>query len=177
MGQEIEAKHEPGPAMLALSDQQQLFVVRFLEVGGLVENAADAAARAGYSTHHPKAAAVAASRLLRQPKVITAIREEADMRLRAGAILGASVLIQTASDPTNKNQFRAAVELLNRSDLIVASRQEIIVDDRRDSRTSLVDRVRTLGGLLGVDVEQLLKPFLAEPVDAEFTEIVQEEEW
>lgn len=155
--QDIVVPHELGPAMRELTEMQRSFVVGYLDYGGRPGKAPDAARDAGYSTHNDNVLKSNASRLLHMPKIIRAIKEEADLRLRTGAILGASVLIEIAGDANHKKQYNAAVELLNRSDLIVAERKEIIVDDKRPGKDELVERVHSLAERLGIDPAMLLK--------------------
>jgi phage terminase small subunit len=154
--QDLVAKHEYGPAMARLGAMQQKFVEAYMEMGGRPSRATDAALQAGYANKNKNALSATASRLITNPRVIAAIREEADLRVRAGAILGASVLIQIAEDPTHKQQFKAAVELLNRADLIVASKHEVTVDDKRPDKDELVGRVNDLAERLGIDPNILL---------------------
>ena len=159
------ATDEFGPAMRSLTEKQRNFVYRLMEFGGRPSMAPKAAEEAGYKSSSVGALRSQASHLLRHPKIIAAVKEEADRRVRGGAILAASVLIDIASDPTNKNQFKAAVELLNRADLIVASRQEIVVDDKRPDKQELQGRVQDLAERLGIDPAILLEKQTSKLVD------------
>ena len=158
--------------MLSCTDMQRRFIYAFLEEGGDPRRIMAAAETAGYSAANKNTLMSAASRLLHDPKIVAAIKEEADMRVRAGAILGASVLVKIAGDDQDKNQLKAAIELLNRADLIVASRQEIVVDDRRVGRAELLERARMLAERAGIDPVKLLAPF----IEGEFKEIVDDED-
>jgi phage terminase small subunit len=160
-----------GDAMLQITEAQRGFVIAFLETGG--QEHQRAAWMAGFG-NSMEAAAVAASRMMRNPNVLAAIREEADRRLKSGAILGASVLVEIASDTKHKDRFKAGVELLNRSGLIVEQTHRVIHEDHR-SDAELERAVVNLAGRLGVDPKMLLGHAAAgavAAVDAEFTEVV-----
>lgn len=161
-----------GPAMQALSPPQRAFVIALLETGARDDHLA--AKMAGYGGTDG-ATRVAAFRLAHNPKVQAAIKEEADRRLRAGAILAASALVDIASDTRHKDRYKAAVELLNRAGLIVQTEHKVIVEDNR-----LTDEIEAgiiaLAQRLNVDPTKLLgtqskAARKAEAVDAEFTEV------
>lgn len=160
-----------GPAMRALPETQRRFVVAFLETGGT--NATKAAALAGYGSSDASQR-VAGHRLSHNPRVAAAIKEEADKRLRTGAILGASVLIEIAQNPTHKDRFKAAVELLNRGGLIVQTEHKVTVVDERSDK-EIEDRVVALAGKLGIDPKKLLGAAFsgreADVIEAEYEEV------
>lgn len=141
-----------GPAMLAILPQQRAFVYALVETGG--QDNTKAAALAGYGGT-PGSTRVQAHRLAHDPKVLDAIREVADERLRSGAILGAEVLIEIAKDPTHKDRFRSAVELMNRAGMLVATRIEHRVVHQHDD-AALIARVQELAKTLDMDPKLLL---------------------
>lgn len=156
-----------GDAMLAISPNQRRFVVALLETGGTDETLA--ARMAGYGGTD-NATRVAAYRLAHNPKVQAAIREEADRRLRAGAVLGASAIREIAGDKFHKDRFKAAVELLNRSGLIVETQQRLVIErqDNRSTEQIKADIVKKLAALFkGKDIPAELLP----PMDVEFEEV------
>ncbi len=167
-----------GPAMRQLNGSQQQFVIAMLETGA--RNATEAARIAGYGGEHPNSVRTAASNLMRNTRVMAAMREEADKRLNSGAILAASALIEIAGDPLDKNRFKAAVELLNRAGLIVETRHRVVVSDNRTTeeiqqtilqlaKQNGVDPRIYLGTLAtSVTVEEAKK---ADATDAEYTEV------
>ena len=167
-----------GPAMQALTENQRAFVVAMLETGA--RDATRCATIAGFGNTEG-ARWQAGHRLSHNPKVLAAIREEADKRLRSGAILGASVLVEIASNPLHKDQFKAGVELLNRSGLLVETQHRVIVeDDRRDSKeieAAIIALAKRLGvdpvKLLGVRSEAAVK---ADAIDGEFEEVAMSSE-
>lgn len=162
---------ELGPAMLELTEMQQRFVYALVELGG---DATKAAAHAGYSRGNGNHQTVEAHRNMHNPKVLAAIREEADKRIRGGALLGASVLIQlTQHADTDTVRLKAATELLNRTGLSFVQKHEVTHKDERTDKEMeayLIMIARKHGlrptEFLGYDPEA---------VDAEFEEVSGEE--
>lgn len=160
----IPDERDCGDAMRVLTPAQRAFVCATLESGG--RNNTLAALRAGYGSSEDQAKVVACH-MMRNPKIIAAIREEADRRLQSGALLASSALIEIAQDDRHKDRFKAAVELLNRAGLMVETRHRITVEDNRDTET------------LKAEVEKMLERVfkgerpaaLAPPIDAEFQDV------
>jgi len=152
-----------GPAMQELSDAQRAFVIAYADQGGI--NGAEAARKAGYG-NNDMAAGRAAYLLLRKKNVLAAIREVAEERIRAGAVLAASVLVEIADSKFDKNRFKASVELLNRAGLIVEGVSRVIVEDHR-TNAQIERRVTDLCNKLGIDPLQLLGRREAEEADYE----------
>lgn len=151
-----------GPAMRELSEAQRAFVIAYAEQGGV--NGAEAARKAGYG-NNAMTSAQAAYLMLRKRNILDAIREVADERLRAGAILAASVLVEVADSKFDKNRFKSAVELLNRAGLVVEGVSRVIVEDNR-TNAQIERRVVDLANKLGIDPMQLLGR--AEATDADY---------
>lgn len=143
---------EHGPAMLDLTEPQRMFVLHYANTGGV--NAAEAARKAGYG-NSADSQAVTASRMLRQPRILAALREVADRRLKSGAILAASAIVEIANDPLHRDRFKAATELLNRAGLVVEGISRVIVEDHRTVE-EIERRVRDLAVRVGIDPEKLL---------------------
>jgi hypothetical protein len=141
-----------GPAMRACNVNQRAFVIALLETGGSSKKLA--AKMAGYGLSD-NASGSAGSSLSRHPKVLAALKEEADRRIRSGAVLAASVLLEIAEDPLHKDRFKAAQELLNRSGLIVETQHRVVVEDQR-STDEIERRILTLAEKLGIDPVKLL---------------------
>lgn len=152
-----------GKAMIALNPQQRAFVFAYVETGG--QDATRAALMAGYSMTNDNARRVTAHRLAHDPRVQAAIKEVADARLRQGAILGAEVLIAIAGDPTHKDRMKAAVELLNRSGLLVTPTVNHV--HRSEDDVDRVQRIVNMATQLGLDPRELLGS-AGVTVDAEF---------
>jgi phage terminase small subunit len=165
-----------GPAMRALNAGQRRFVIALLETGA--SNNTVAAGLAGYGGTEGSRR-VMAHNLAHNPKVQAAIKEEADRRLRAGALLAASALVEIAGNPMHKDRFKASVELLNRAGLIVQTEHKVIVEDNRLSE-EIEQGIIALSQRLGVDPTKLLgnnskaaqkANIKAQAIDAEFTEV------
>lgn len=162
-----------GRAMKALNEKQRSFVYALVETGG---NASQAAAAAGYGSdsatkeQRENAYRVRGYQLSHDPKVLAAIKEEAEKRLHSGALLAASKLLEMANDNSSKHQFKAAVELLNRSGLVVATEHKVTVEHKGGSDREMIERIRLLAGNLGLDPKKLLGS-AGVIIDADFEEV------
>lgn len=98
----------------ALSEMQMKFVRYYVEFGGI--NGTKAALMAGYSAGVKNAsAAISASRLLRNPLVLSEIRRETERSLMAGVALGARALIDLVKNAKSETvKLEAASMLLER---------------------------------------------------------------
>lgn len=144
-----------GPAMKELNENQRGFVVAMVEMA--VANPTDAARIAGYGGTY-QATRVAAKRLMGNPAIMAALREEADKYMRGSVMLAAKTLEAICLDKDHKDRFKAATELLNRANLIVKTTHEVIVTDNRveaDVVAQIVEIARRTGqdpkALLGYD--------------------------
>ena len=162
---------EDGPATAALTEKQRGFLFALLENGGNQT----AAAMTSFDTKDLRSAQALGSMLARHPKVIAALKEEADKRIRAGAVLAIDVMIEIMQSPGHKDRFKAAVEVANRSGLLVI--QQIDVNHNHHVTSSeMIQRIEALSRQLGLDPVKLLgsagvKPSAPEPIDVEFTEV------
>ncbi len=148
--------------MRKLTDRQRKFVAAYVELGGHQTNSALAA---GYSKRR---AAVAGSTLVRNPRVLAAIREEAERHFGAGVALSTAVLIELARDKEVPPETRrkAANDILNRSGWILAERREVTINDNRTTEELLAEWRQLqaeMGGLLPpvIDVTPGSKPVAA----------------
>jgi phage terminase small subunit len=178
----------PGPKMRALNERQRAFVYALVECGGNMTRAAAAAGYGQESDDRKKKEAAwqqAGSRLGSDPKVLAAIKEEAEKRVHSGALIAASELLKIAQDPTSKAQIKAITEILDRAGLISVKRVEVnhTVENRTDQEK--IDRIVAMSERLGVDPRRLLGfdpktgiPNGVDPsvVDAEFEVIHPAEE-
>ena len=159
-----------GPAMSELTELQQKFVMVLADVGG---DAKKAAMLAGYS--HGKNGThlgVEGWRNTHNPKVLAAIREVADQRIRGGGILAASVLVEIASDPMHKDRLKAAVELANRGGLEHVQKIEVLhKDDRLDPE--VVANIIRLAKEQGVNPKKYLgyDPDKEAAIEGDFEEV------
>ena len=160
-----EVVEEHGPSMLALTEPQRMFVLHYCDTGGI--NASEAARRAGYG-NNKDSQAVTASRMLRQPRILAALREVADRRLKAGAIMAASAIVEIAGDSMHRDRFKAATELLNRAGLVVEGVSRVIVEDHRTVE-EIERRIRDLAERLGIDADKMLGQSMV--IDGDVTDL------
>jgi hypothetical protein len=154
-----------GPARKALTQRQRQFVDALLDNGG---NQTRAAISSGTD---PKWARDYGSKLARNPKVIAALKEEADRRVRVSAPLAMDVLVEIMNNPTHKDRLKAAESVLNRSGLIVASVVEHNVTHKGQTAPELLLKIKQMASQLGLDPQKLLGRNVeaAKIIDAEFT--------
>lgn len=145
-----------GPAMLALSERQRLFVLALLLQSGPRNNAA-AAREAGYSDHL-EAAKVAGFHLVRNEKVVAALQEETRRRMDGSALVASNVLIAIMEDEDlpAKERRAAAVAMLDRTGFGASQNINVhkTVVDR--TGTAMAARIEALALRLGLDPAALL---------------------
>lgn len=163
-----------GPAMRALTTRERLFVIALVESG---MNQSKAYIAAGYSASSVSVITAESSRIAHRPKVILAMREEAERRLTQGALLAAVAIMEIAGDPMHKDRFKAASRLLDQNGLVVTTKHEVHIRDDRTTQ-QLIDKATDLATRLGMDPAKLLGTYkqtpqlpAPEPIDAEFEEI------
>jgi phage terminase small subunit len=172
----VQDSEHLGAAMRALTLNQRAFVVALLETGARDNTLA--AQMAGFGTNI-ESQWQAGHRLSHNPKVLAAIREEADKRLKSGAILGASVIVKIAMNDLHKDQLKAAVELCNRGGLLVETQHRVIVEDDRRDKSEIEAAIIALAKRLGVDPVKLLgvrSVANEEAIDGEFEEVAMSSE-
>lgn len=165
----IPADGDMGEAMKACNERERAFVIHFVMTGGA--NQAESAFQAGYgSGNSNNALAVTAHRLIRRPRILAALKEEAEKSMKTCVILATDVLRQIAMDPSHRDRFKAAVELLNRSGLFVETHHRVTVqDDRRtpeEIRQEIVEVFRRVFNDRPVPAE------LEAPIDVECTPVL-----
>lgn len=157
-----------GPAMKELNENQRGFVVAMVEMGA--PNPTDAARLAGFGGTD-QATRVAAKRLMGNPAVLAALREETDKFMRGSVLIAGHALQEIALDRHHKDRLKAATELLNRADLIVKTTHEVIVTDKR-TPADILATIHDMAKRMGDDPRKLLG---FDPVtDAEFEEMSSE---
>ena len=122
-----EPKEENPVTFDGLTERQSAFVVAYAESGGGPGAAATAAQAAGYAKTSRAAARVRGHELLRNPKVLEALRDELTRRLNAAATLGVAVLAELAADKNTPAATRlsAAKDLIDRGHGPIASRWKV----------------------------------------------------
>lgn len=156
-----------GPAMKELTDGQRGFVVAMIEMGA--PNPTEAARLAGFGGTD-QATRVAARRLMGNPAILAALREETDKFMRGSVLIAGHALQEIALDRNHKDRLKAATELLNRADLIVKTTHEVIVTDKR-TPADILATIHDMAKRMGDDPRKLLG---FDPVDAEFEEMSSE---
>ena len=103
------------PSFPDLDEREALFVVAYVSRSGTPGAGADAALEAGYSNGNRNAAHSMASKLLRRPHVLRAVKSETGQRLAASAPLGVAVLEQLARGARSEQvRLAAANSLIDR---------------------------------------------------------------
>jgi hypothetical protein len=143
------------------TDQQRRFVWAMLCTGG---DGAEAARMAGASDHLD-AAKVYACRSMQNPAIVEALREVTTSQFEASALMAAGVLIEIAQDKTKKakDRLNAAEAILNRtgfSPVQTFNVNKTVTDLRGDA---LLERLRVVAGVLGVDVGRLIGEDVSQP--------------
>ena len=111
------------PSFEGLSERESLFVVEYTSRSGTRGAGADAALAAGFSNGNRDAAHSMASKLLRRPHVLRAIKDETGRRIAASAPLGVAVLEQLAQTARSEQvRLAAANSLVDRGFGPVVSR-------------------------------------------------------
>jgi hypothetical protein len=95
-----------------LTPRQRAFIQAYAETG----SGPAAARKAGYQCSKPHNARTQAYRLLRDPVILAALREEVERRFRAGVVVAQKVMIDLAEDRTAPPEVRlkAAAQILDR---------------------------------------------------------------
>lgn len=154
--------------MLALNEKQRRFVINVLELGGSVRKYEDCVIRAGFEGNANYIRQIA-FRLVHDQRVQDAFIEESKRRLKAGAVMAVSRLLEIAEEDgvSTKDRLRALEMILNRTGFPTQTEQKVIVEHTM-SDSELRARITNLSKELGLPIEKLLPP---PAVDAEFVEI------
>lgn len=160
-----------GPAMRALTEKQRGFVNAMIDTGGGDGSHTECVRRAGYAATNESARAIG-WQLSRHPGILAAIHEEAVSRVKSGAIMATSKLIEIATKDGHKDQFKAVIRLLDQGGLIVTTHHQVTVNNPGDERAQ-IERIRVLGQALGMDAAGINKLIgVSNVTDVEF-EIIQ----
>lgn len=187
----MPADEDLGPAMRKLNERQKRYVIAYL-MNPTSNGHTQAALLAGYGNGRYESAKQQGWIMAHHPKVLAALREEAERRLKSGVIIAASKLMEIVENDQHKDQFKAIERVLNQTGLIVETQHRVVVE-HDDNMLSAVERVKKQALALGLDPNDLLRKIgitLDEKgevvenkidrregaVDAEFEE-VDDDEW
>lgn len=146
---------ELGPAMRRLNDRQKRYVIAYL-MNPTQNGHTQAAIIAGYGNGKYESAKQQGWLLSHNAKVMSALKEEADRRIRFGTIIAASRLLEIVEDKAHKDNYKAVVETLNRGGLIVETQHRVVVE-HDDNMLSVIERVKRQAHALGLDPSMLLQ--------------------
>ena len=162
---------EWGPAMKALrSDRHRMFVLSLYEIPRGYGAHVKAAKMAGFGTEttSAKSWSVIASRLAHDDRILEAMREEDERRIRASAPRAIRALAHLIEDPDHKDHGRGIAMVLDRvhpaettHTVKVEHTSKVVV-----ATAEILERIARLAARAGLD-----PALLAPPVDAEFIEI------
>jgi phage terminase small subunit len=103
------------PSFEGLSERESLFVVEYASRSGTRGAGADAALAAGFSNGNRDAAHSMASKLLRRPHVLRALKDETGRKIAAAAPVGVAVLAYLAINARSEQvRLSAANSLVDR---------------------------------------------------------------
>lgn len=150
--------------MAGLSEQHRAFVLRLMELGPTKRAAAKAAGDVGFHTQHGYV-------LMRDDRVLAAIREEATKHLAGAALIGVKVMVEIAQDKDHKDRYKAAKDLAAINGF--TAEQRIVVEHISPDNKGMIAEIRSMAAQLGLDPKQLISAtgFIE---DAEFTEVGDE---
>jgi len=162
-----------GPAMRALNERQQKFVIALAEYGD--DNHTRAAKLAGYTDNDNLRSS--AWRLASDPRVQAALHEVAIGRLHGAKILAVSKLIEFINHPDPKIAHKATETLMSRVGLHAVSEHNVKTQDVSRTDEAMIARIIQLGTRLNLDPNKLLgvAGVKGEVIDGEFKEVVTAE--
>lgn len=159
--------------MSALTDLQRQFVAAMMLLGPTLTRARAAAAAMG-----AKFPDQTAHTMMRNPRVLAALKEEAGKRLIGAALVGVDVMTKIATSDDHKDQFKAAKFLAEINGFTVE--QKITVEHVNADQREIVQRIIDNARIAGQDPTPLLAQIGI--TDAEFTvvssaDVAEKEDW
>jgi phage terminase small subunit len=145
-----------GPAMRDLNERQREFVIGYVEQPTRALSAI--AASAGYSTGGKSGVGIRTqvNRMLRNEKILKAVREELDKRFRSDAVIGRAVLLEIALDKAHPHRLKAAMGLLNRGGFHELHESVVHMQHTDMTAEGMIERITALAGELNLDPRKLL---------------------
>lgn len=143
-----------GPAMRALTDKQRGYVLAM--AADPFGNPTRWAKAAGYSDKS-QAAKVTAHYLAHNPKVEAAVQEFARSSLHTlGPMLATAGMLRIARNPNHPKHMRALETIANRVGLHETTEQRMSVHHTDRTGVAMLERIKELAVVLGVDPARLL---------------------
>lgn len=166
MGQELAIKADrshDGKAMASLPDQYRDFVLRLMELGPTKKAASKAASDVGFTPLH-------GYKLMRDERVLMAIREEATKQLAGGVLIGVKRMIEIAQDKDHKDSYKAAKDLAGLNGF--TTEQRIVVEHIPSDSKEKIKQIRAMATEIGIDPQLLIAQ--SGIVEGDFTEVEDE---
>lgn len=149
------------PTFPELNEREALFVAHYAMSSGAPCTGANAALAAGYSNGNRDAAHSMASRLLRRPAVLRAIKEELGRRITSSAVAGVATLEQLAQSARSEQvRLAAANSLIDRGYGPVMSRSANTNVNLNGGIESLLKKAKEahMAGLITLDPAAIENP-------------------
>lgn len=170
----VDGRHHDGPAMAALQQKERAFVLAMVTTIG-ADGTPDpnrAALTAGYKQ------GIYGYELMRKPKILEALREEGEKKLRGAITLGINKLVEIAETNGHKDQYQAVKLLVGLNDFNPA--QKVDVNHAGAVEHIHIDakeRVERLAIRMGKTPQQVLDMLGVKVIDAEFEVVSSPDEW
>ena len=149
-----------GGAMAKLTGRKRKFVIAMMQQGVNPKACRKAAAEAGLTPDY-------GWKLMRDPDILAALREEATKRMAGAALVGVNVMLEIAQTPGHKQQYQAAKDLAAINGY--TSEQRIVVEHIDADSRKQIQQIREMAQQLGMDPKQLIEA--AGIIDAEFEDV------
>lgn len=160
---------ELGPAMRALDERRQRFVLLIVERP--LAPRGELAEQAGYSGKSKESLRVQAHGLMHDARVLAAIREETEKRVQFGGLVGIHGLLEMAQNPEHKRHFAACVALADRGGFPAKTEHKVDVNHSDRTGRTLMERIRVAAERLGLDPAKLLGVNTAPLIDGEVVDV------
>jgi len=147
-----DIRDDYGPAMLALNDRQRRFVLAKCENPSISHEGASRAA--GYLGEGINAR-VQGHRVATHPKVLAAMKEEAERMLNGDVLLATMALREIAKDTNHKDRAKVAMHIRAMAGLTEISRSEV-VHRVLTNDSEKIAAITALAKTLGLDPKTLL---------------------
>ena len=150
-----------GKAMAALDTRRRQFVLNMLMQGCNPKAQRACAKEAGFDPTY-------ASTLIRDDRVIAAMREESTKRIAGAGLVGINKLIEIACADGHKDQFQAAKTLAGINGF--TAEQKIVVEHIGREDKDKIQEIRLLAEKMGLDPRALIEG-AGVILDAEFEDV------